>query len=289
MHTNGEANAATGAKDAPNPGMHTRHEAGSGVQSGTPVRTEQLNVYYGKHRALKDITLAFEPQKITALLGPSGCGKSTLLRTLNRLHEVVPGARSEGKIFLGAENILARRVNPVQVRRRVGMVFQKPNPFPTLSIRENAVAGLRLEGKGDADQLQHIVEASLQRAYLWEEVKDKLDDLAGVLSGGQQQRLCIARALAVEPEVILMDEPCSALDPISTRKIEELLLALRQQYTIVMVTHSVQQAARASDFTAVFMLNEQRAGELVEFGTTRQVFTQPKHHQTQAYVAGAFG
>lgn len=289
MHSDFAVNAAPEAQGAPNPETRPHHEAVPNGQSGTPVRTEKLNAYYGKQHAIKDIDLTFEPHKITALIGPSGCGKSTLLRTLNRLHEVVPGARSEGKVFIGGDNILARRVNLVQVRRRVGMVFQKPNPFSTLSIRENVVAGLRLEGKGDADTLQHIVEDSLQRAYLWEEVKDKLDDPAAALSGGQQQRLCIARTIALEPEVILLDEPCSALDPIATRQIEDLMQELKQRFTLILVTHNLQQAKRVSDKTAFLLAGEERTGELIEYNDTPVIFAQARDERTRDYVSGRIG
>ena len=212
-----------------------------------------------------------------------------MLRTLNRLHEVVPGARSEGKIFLGADNILAPRVNLVQVRRRVGMVFQKPNPFATLSIRENVVAGLRLQGKGDADQLQHIVEASLRRAYLWDEVKEKLDDLAGTLSGGQQQRLCIARTIALELEVMLLDEPCSALDPIATKQIEDLMQELKQHFTLVLVTHNLQQAKRVADKTAFLLAGEEGTGEVIEYDDTQRIFANAQDERTRDYVNGKIG
>jgi phosphate transport system ATP-binding protein len=256
---------------------------------GKSVRTEKLNAYYGKHHAIKDVTVEFEPNLITALIGPSGCGKSTLLRNLNRMHEVVLGGRAEGKIFLGDEDILDKKVDAALIRRKIGMVFQRPNPFPALSIKENVVSGLRLEGESNPHKLERVIEESLKRSFLWDEVKDKLDEPGVSLSGGQQQRLCIARTIAVEPDVILMDEPCSALDPISTIKIEELMLQLRNNYTIVIVTHNMQQAARASDFTSVFMMAPDRAGELVEFGPTKEIFTRPKDQRTEQYVTGRFG
>ena len=252
------------------------------------IETRDLHFYYGNFKALHNVSLAIPARRITAIIGASGSGKSTYLRLLNRMTDRTPHTKVEGQVKLDGQNIFDPGMNPVALRKRVGMVFQKPNPFPK-SIYDNVAHGPRVHGVKDKPTLDGLVEQCLTQAALWEEVKSRLKTPATSLSGGQQQRLCIARALAVEPEVILLDEPCSALDPISTRKIEELLLALRQQYTIVMVTHSVQQAARASDFTAVFMLNDQRAGALVEFGTTRQVFTQPKHHQTKAYVAGDFG
>lgn len=289
MHADGEENVVKQAKDAPGRQLNRHHATGPELQSGTPVRTEKLNAYYGKQHAIKDIDLAFEPHKITALIGPSGCGKSTLLRTLNRLHEVVPGARSEGKIFIGSENILARQVNLVQLRRRVGMVFQKPNPFSTLSIRENVIAGLRLEGENDADTLQRRVEDSLRRAYLWEEVKEKLDDPAAALSGGQQQRLCIARTIALEPEVILLDEPCSALDPVATRQIEELMQELKQHFTLILVTHNLQQARRVSHKTAFMLAGEERTGALIEYDDTRAIFEHAKDERTRDYVRGRIG
>jgi phosphate transport system ATP-binding protein len=244
-----------------------------------------LSAYFGTTRALHDISLAFPNNVLTAIIGPSGCGKSTLVRCLNRMHEVVPGARVEGEVLLDGENIYGSGVDAVQVRRRVGMVFQKPTPFPTMSIEDNVAAGLKLNGitlaRTDRDRL---VEQSLRRAALWEEVKDRLGRPGASLSGGQQQRLCVARALAVEPEVLLMDEPCSALDPISTARIEELLLELKESYTIIIVTHNMQQAARCSDFTA-FMY----AGDLIEFGETKQIFTNPTRRETEDYITGRFG
>jgi phosphate transport system ATP-binding protein len=244
-----------------------------------------LNAWFGTHQALKDISLTVCDGAVTAIIGPSGCGKSTLIRCLNRMHEVVPGARAGGQVRLDGEDIYGPGVDPVRVRARIGMVFQRPNPFPTLSIFDNVAAGFRLNGarRSRAD-LSSIVERSLRQAALWEEVKDGLHDSGVSLSGGQQQRLCIARALAVQPEVILMDEPCSALDPIATAKIEELIRELRETYTIVIVTHNMQQAARVSDYTAFLYL-----GSLVEFGQTDRIFTMPEKKETEDYITGRFG
>jgi phosphate transport system ATP-binding protein len=243
---------------------------------------EHLNAWYGSTLALKDVSLSVPPRSVMAAIGPSGCGKSTFLRCLNRMHELIPGARSSGKLLLDGQDLLGREVDPVVLRRRVGMVFQRPNPFPTMSVRDNVAAGLKLNGiKGDHEA---IVERTLRQAALWDEVKDRLHESALGLSGGQQQRLCIARALAVEPEVLLMDEPASALDPIATAKIEELIHELKERYTIVIVTHNMQQAARVSDRTAFFYL-----GELVEVGPTEKIFTNPSEQRTEDYVTGKFG
>jgi phosphate transport system ATP-binding protein len=246
-------------------------------------------VYYGQFRAVKDVTLEIRPRAVTAMIGPSGCGKSTFLRTLNRMHEVIPGARVEGTVLLDGTSVYDPAIDPVQLRRVVGMVFQRPNPFPTMSIYDNVVAGLRLTGRHPKSELDEIVERSLKRAALWGEVKDKLRQNGMSLSGGQQQRLCIARALAVDPEVILMDEPCSALDPIATLKIEELIGELRATVTIVIVTHNMQQASRVSDQTAFFTMGDDRAGYLVEIGDTIQIFTNPREQLTEDYVSGRFG
>jgi phosphate transport system ATP-binding protein len=244
-----------------------------------------LNAYFNQTRAVKDISLNFPEGHITAIIGPSGCGKSTMVRCLNRMHEVIPGARAEGEVLLDGENIYAPEMDPVQVRRRIGMVFQKPTPFPTMSIEDNVAAGLTLNSVGlSRAERDRIVEKSLRQAALWDEVKDHLRRPGGSLSGGQQQRLCVARALAVEPEVLLMDEPCSALDPISTARIEELLLELKSSYTIVIVTHNMQQAARTSDYTAFLY-----QGELIEFGETNQIFTNPTRRETEDYITGRFG
>jgi phosphate transport system ATP-binding protein len=249
------------------------------------LSARRLSAHFGRTRALNDISLQFPANKVTAIIGPSGCGKSTLVRCLNRMHEVVPGARVEGEVLLDGEDIYASGVDPVQVRRRIGMVFQKPTPFPTMSIEQNVTAGFRLNGI-TLKHAEHdrIVERSLRQAALWDEVKDRLRRPGVSLSGGQQQRLCVARALAVEPEILLMDEPCSALDPISTARIEELLLELKVSYTIVLVTHNMQQAARTADLTAFLY-----AGELIEFGDTRQIFTNPARRETEDYITGRFG
>ena len=245
-----------------------------------------LRVYYGEFLAIRDVSLSIRRRKITAIIGPSGCGKTTLLRSFNRMNELVPTARTEGEVIFQGENIYAEQVDAVEVRRRIGMVFQKPNPFPK-SIYENIAWGARINGfQGSLDGL---VEESLRRAALWDEVSDKLDQSGLSLSGGQQQRLCIARAIAVRPEVILMDEPCSSLDPVATFRIEELMRQLASDYTIVIVTHNMQQAARGSDFTAMMMLGEQRAGEMIEFDHTGSIFTRPKDKRTEDYVTGRFG
>lgn len=253
------------------------------------LEAHNMSVYYGSFLAVKNVNLAIEKNRITALIGPSGCGKSTVLRSFNRMNDLVPSARVEGEILFHGENIYAPGVDPVNIRRRIGMVFQKPNPFPK-SIYENVAYGPLVNGwrllKREMDEL---VERSLRGAALWDEVKDKLNQNGLSLSGGQQQRLCIARALAVEPEVILMDEPCSALDPISTLKIEELMFELRQRYTIVIVTHNMQQASRASDYTAFFLMDSDRAGQLIEYGPTSQIFQNPQDERTEQYISGRFG
>jgi phosphate transport system ATP-binding protein len=256
----------------------------------TPEKMEVLDlaVYYGKFRALREINLQIQEKRITAIIGPSGCGKSTLLRSFNRMNDLTPGARVEGKVVLDGQDIYAPGVDVVDIRRRVGMVFQRPNPFPK-SIFDNVAYGPRLYGIRRRADLDRIVEHSLKAAALWDEVKDKLHQSALSLSGGQQQRLCIARALAVEPEVILMDEPASALDPISTLRIEELMHDLASDYTIIIVTHNMQQAARVSDFTAMMMIDDQRAGRLIEFDRTNVIFTRPKDKRTEDYVTGRFG
>jgi phosphate transport system ATP-binding protein len=243
-----------------------------------------LNAWYGAKQALLGVDLDVRAREVTAMIGPSGCGKSTLIRCLNRMHETVPGARLDGSIRYEGHSILGPEVDPVAVRRRIGMVFQKPTPFPTLSIFDNVAAGLRLHGERDGRKIAQVVERSLRRAALWDEVKDLLDRPGGSLSGGQQQRLCIARALSIETDVLLLDEPCSALDPISTAKIEELLFELKNSYTIVIVTHNMQQAARVSQRT-LFML----AGKLIEIGETKQIFTAPGNKLTEDYITGRFG
>lgn len=252
------------------------------------MQTVHLNMYYGKFRALADINLNIQAHKITAIIGPSGCGKSTLLRSFNRMNDFTPNTRIEGQILLENQDIYAHGIDVVDVRRRIGMVFQRPNPFP-MSIFDNVAYGPRLYGIHKRSELSIIVEKSLRQAALWNEVKDKLNQSGMAISGGQQQRLCIARALAVEPDVILMDEPASSLDPVSTLKIEDLMQIIKISYTIVIVTHNMQQAARVSDFTAFMMIDDNRAGKLVEFGETPQLFTKPKHKQTEDYVTGRFG
>ncbi|BEP12807.1 phosphate ABC transporter ATP-binding protein PstB [Acidothermaceae bacterium B102] len=254
------------------------------------IETDKLSCFYGGFRAVAGVSITIEPKSVTALIGPSGCGKSTYLRSLNRMHEVIPGARVEGKVLLDDEDVYGPGVDPVAVRRIIGMVFQKPNPFPTMSIYDNVVAGLRLSGTRKKADLDTAVEKSLRGANLWNEVKDRLDKPGMGLSGGQQQRLCIARAIAVEPQVLLMDEPCSALDPISTLAIEDLMVEIKDSYTIVIVTHNMQQAARVSDTTAFF--NVEGAGEpgrLVEIGPTSRIFTNPTEKRTEDYITGRFG
>lgn len=260
------------------------------------VELKQVSVYYGDYRAVKDVSLPIEERKITAFIGPSGCGKSTVLRAINRMNDLVPDARLEGEVVYHNQNLYAPDVDPVEVRRRIGMVFQKPNPFPK-SIFDNVAYGPRVLGVKDKRRLTEIVEHSLRKAALWDEVKNDLKKSGLALSGGQQQRLCIARTLAVEPEIILMDEPCSALDPIATQRIEELMKELAQHYTIVIVTHNMQQATRVSDYTAFFNIRKQigdsdkeiRWGELIEFGETQQVFGTPHEIETADYIAGRFG
>ncbi len=248
------------------------------------IIVRQLNAWFGEMHALRGIDLVIEPSAVTAIIGPSGCGKSTFIRCLNRMHEVVPGARAQGQVLLNGDDLYGPGVDPVQIRRRIGMVFQKPNPFPTMSVFDNVAAGLRLDGVRNHAHLQEAAERALRHAALWDEVKDQLGKSGASLSGGQQQRLCIARALAVRPEVMLMDEPCSALDPISTAKIEELIVELKKDLTIVIVTHNMQQAARVSESTAFFLL-----GELVEFDQTSRIFTNPRDKRTEDYITGRFG
>jgi phosphate transport system ATP-binding protein len=253
------------------------------------VSTEEVSAWYGPVQAIDRVTMIAKPNTVTAIIGPSGCGKSTFIRCINRMHETIRGARMAGKILLDGEDVNASDVDPVQVRRLIGMVFQKPNPFPMMSIYDNVVAGLRLMGGHNKHDLDTTVERCLRSAALWDEVKDKLKASGASLSGGQQQRLCIARSLAVEPSILLMDEPCSALDPIATLKIEELMTELKRSLTIVIVTHNMQQAARVSDFTAFMLAGEERVGQLVEFGPTRQVFTNPRERRTEDYITGRFG
>ncbi len=253
------------------------------TQAHSGIITENVNFYYGKHRALHDVSLSFPSNKVTALIGPSGCGKSTFLRCLNRMNDLIPGTRVEGSILLDGQDMYASSLDVVELRRRVGMVFQRPNPFPK-TIFENVAYGLRVNGLSNQTEIGDKVEAALKRAAIWEEVKDRLDASALGLSGGQQQRLCIARALAVEPEVLLMDEPASALDPIATQKIEESIHELKSHLTIIIVTHNMQQAARVSDYTAFFYM-----GTLVEHGETDTLFTRPAKKQTEDYITGRFG
>jgi phosphate transport system ATP-binding protein len=245
---------------------------------------ERLSVWFGAHRALAEVSMQIRPKTVTAIIGPSGCGKSTFLRSLNRMHDLVPNARVAGRITLFGEDLYARNIDPTLVRRRVGMVFQKSNPFPTMSVADNVTVGLKLNGVKQKAVLQQRLEETLRMAALWDEVKDRLHANALSLSGGQQQRLCIARALAIEPEVLLMDEPASALDPLATAKIEELIVELSKQFTIVIVTHNMQQAARVSEFTAFMYL-----GELIEFDSTSKMFTAPHDQRTQDYITGRFG
>ena len=257
----------------------------------TRIDVKNLDIYYGDFLAVKDVSVTIEPRSVTALIGPSGCGKSTFLRSLNRMHEVIPGAHVQGEVVIDGENLYGKGVDPVMVRRKVGMVFQKPNPFPTMSIRENVLAGVKLNNKrikkSDADEL---VETSLRGANLWNEVKDRLDKPGSGLSGGQQQRLCIARTIAVRPEVVLMDEPCSALDPISTLAVEDLIAELKENYTIVIVTHNMQQAARCSDRTGFFNIEGTgKPGQLVEFDDTQKIFNNPSEKATEDYISGRFG
>ena len=248
------------------------------------VQSIGLNAWFGTKQALKDINLSVKANLVTAIIGPSGCGKSTLIRCFNRMHELVPGSKMSGQVLLDGKNIYDDDVDPVLIRRRVGMVFQKPNPFPTMSIYDNVAAGLRLTGVKKDTSLREIVKRSLEQATLWDEVKDDLKRPGTSISGGQQQRLCIARAIALEPEVILMDEPCSALDPIATAKIEELIVSLKRNYTVVIVTHNMQQAARVSDFTAFLYL-----GALIEYGPTKALFENPESELTEKYITGQFG
>jgi phosphate transport system ATP-binding protein len=252
---------------------------------------KNLNIYYGKFLAVSDCNFAITPRSVTAFIGPSGCGKSTVLRTINRLHEVIAGARVEGEVQLDGDNIYADGVDPVDVRRTIGMVFQRPNPFPTMSVYDNVASGLKLQGgRKNKGQLNDVVERSLRGANLWEEVKDRLKRPGAGLSGGQQQRLCIARAIAVEPQVLLMDEPCSSLDPISTLAIEDLIQTLKKTYTIVIVTHNMQQAARVSERTAFFNISATgRPGQLVEMDDTEKIFSNPSDQRTEDYISGRFG
>ena len=254
------------------------------------LELNDVNIYYGDFHAVQNVNMQIPAKAVTAFIGPSGCGKSTVLRTLNRMHEVIPGAYVKGEILLDGQNIYAPKVDPVSVRNTIGMVFQKANPFPTMSIEDNVVAGLKLSGEKNKKKLKEVAEKSLRGANLWDEVKDRLDKPGGGLSGGQQQRLCIARAIAVEPEVLLMDEPCSALDPISTLAVEDLIHELKENFTIVIVTHNMQQAARVSDKTGFFSLEATgKPGHLVEFDETTKIFENPSKKDTEDYISGRFG
>lgn len=250
------------------------------------ITAANLNIFYDTFQAVKDISLAVERRRVTAFIGPSGCGKSTVLRSINRMNDLIPGSRTEGSLLFRGVNIYDTRVDPVEIRRQIGMVFQRPNPFPK-SIYENIAWGARINGL--SEDMDSLVETSLRQAALWDEVKDKLKQNALRLSGGQQQRLCIARAIAIKPSIILMDEPASALDPISTTKIEDLINELKKDYTIIIVTHNMQQAARVSDMTAFFLVDEKRAGYLVEYGKTDEVFFNPQNKKTEDYISGRFG
>ena len=273
----------------PTPALHPGHSRATDAVSATTavrVSVRQLDAYFGAVRAVRGVSLDFLDGQVAAIIGPSGCGKSTLLRCLNRMHETVPGARTEGEVVLDGQDVYARGINPIEVRRRIGMVFQRPTPFPTMSIRDNVAAGFRGLGHRAPPrrEVDEIVERSLRRAALWDEVRDRLGEPATALSGGQQQRLCIARALATSPPVILLDEPTASLDPLSTQKVEELVYELRGTVTVVIVTHNMQQAARVSDRTAFMLM-----GELVEFAPTRQLFTTPRDPRTESYLTGRFG
>jgi phosphate transport system ATP-binding protein len=277
-------------RPATQPSRNGTPTASTATDDGPHLEVGELSAWYGQRKAVEGVSLSIAARQITAIIGPSGCGKSTLIRCLNRMHEVVVGARAEGRVVLNGQDIYATNVDPVHVRRVVGMVFQKPNPFPMMSIFENVVAGLRLQGGYRQAELEGIAEQALRQAALWDEVKDVWKKASGIsLSGGQQQRLCIARTLAVRPAVILMDEPCSALDPIATYRIEELMGELKQDYTIAIVTHNMQQASRVSDYTAFMLAEEDRIGRLVEFGATRSIFTNPSERRTEDYITGRFG
>jgi phosphate transport system ATP-binding protein len=254
------------------------------MDNNAKMQSIKLNAWFGPKQALKDINLTIKPNAVTAIIGPSGCGKSTFIRVLNRMHELIPTAKLTGQVLLDGEDIYAKEVDPVMIRRRVGMVFQKPNPFPTMSIYDNVAAGLRLTGAKKGKNLDEVVRRSLEQATLWDEVKDDLKKPGTSISGGQQQRLCIARAIALQPEVILMDEPTSALDPIASAKIEKLVVELKRDYTVAIVTHNMQQASRVSDYTAFLYL-----GALIEYGSTREIFESPKNPLTEKYITGEFG
>ena len=283
------AKPLTGGLAIPSLAVREREYVATG-RLGHEMKVESLSAWYGSRQAVADVTMDVKPRAVTAIIGPSGCGKSTFIRCLNRMHEVTPGApRVTGKVALDGVNIYAPGVDPVLVRRHVGMVFQKPNPFPSMSIYDNVVAGYKLTRAPSRAEQDQIVERSLRQAALWDEVKDKLKLSGASLSGGQQQRLCIARALAMKPHVLLMDEPCSALDPIATYKIEALMTELKREYTIAIVTHNMQQASRVSDYTAFFLAGDDATGRLVEYGPTAELFSSPKDARTAAYISGQFG
>jgi phosphate transport system ATP-binding protein len=296
MRTSMAESPRTSEPDAGRPGIDPAPvRPGGATPAGTPtsaipdgvaerITVRSLSVFFGRNQAVRDVDMDIEPRNVTAIIGPSGCGKTTFLRALNRMHDYSPGARVTGSVRLGEMDVYANGTNPVELRTRIGMVFQRPNPFPTMSIRNNITFAPKRHGLARGAELDELVERVLQQAALWDEVKDRLDHSATSLSGGQQQRLCIARALAVRPEVLLMDEPASALDPIATQKIEDLIYELKERYTIVIVTHNMQQAARVSDHTAFFYM-----GELIEFGETDALFTNPVEERTEAYITGRFG
>jgi phosphate transport system ATP-binding protein len=264
--------------------VQTREKA-EGVESlNTKLTAENLSAGFGKKKVLDSVSIEFKEKAVTAIIGPSGCGKSTLIRCLNRMHEVTTSAWVTGQVFLENQNVYDPAVDPASIRRKIGLVFQKPNPFPTMSVFDNVAAGLRLNGERDRKLIAGKVEENLRKSFLWDEIGDQINESGASLSGGQQQRLCIARALAVEPEVVLMDEPCSALDPVATAKIEELIIKLKETYTVIVVTHNMQQAARISDLTGFLYL-----GKLIEFGPTRQIFENPHNELTERYISGKFG
>jgi phosphate transport system ATP-binding protein len=286
-----EAQASQPPRDMPQTVRALRVNSQAEALPGAPVkvRVENLSAWYGAKLAVSDISMDIRLNSVTALIGPSGCGKSTYIRCINRMHEFLPHARAQGRVLLDGADIYESGVDATRVRQRVGMVFQKPNPFPTMSIAENVAAGLRFMGVRSRTEISDRVESALKLAALWDEVKDNLKRPGLALSGGQQQRLCIARAIAVEPEVILMDEPCSALDPVATLKIEDLMRGLAEKYTIVIVTHNMQQAARVSDYTAFLLMGEDGAGHLIEYRSTAEMFTAPQDQRTEDYITGRFG
>jgi phosphate transport system ATP-binding protein len=283
-------NAATPVKAGTTVKAETPAAAETPVKAGMPVKADNVSAWYGKKLAIRNVAVEMKPNKVTAFIGPSGCGKSTFLRTINRMHEVIPGGRVGGDMWVGEQNVYDSGADPVKVRAEIGMVFQRPNPFPTMSIYDNVASGPKLTGRiRRGKDLTALVENSLKRAALWDEVKNRLREPATGLSGGQQQRLCIARALAMEPGVILLDEPTSALDPIASYKIEELMNDLKTEFTVVIVTHNMQQAARIADFTAFMLAGDDYVGELVEYGKTSEIFSKPRDKRTEDYITGRFG